>query len=179
MRLLDISAVIATGVHLFPFRTEKLSPLAPMVLGEQSPGRVGRRRLFFRPRGPRKRVFWRSRAHAAPGRLVVPGAGRLQAQVRGSSSGSERRRMRPARGRRCGRAQTVGRVASQSSASRAGGRWPACSWGPLSGSHGATAAWVGGTRAQQQRGPGVGLSAATSYGVRLTPCHRAALSDGP
>ena len=36
-------AVIATGKHLFPFRTEKLSPLAPMVLGEQSPGRVGRR----------------------------------------------------------------------------------------------------------------------------------------
>ena len=24
--------VIAAGVHLFPFRTEKLSPLAPMVL---------------------------------------------------------------------------------------------------------------------------------------------------
>src|SRR5215217_8020806 len=47
-------AVIATGKHLFPFRTEKLSPLAPMVLGEQSPGRVGRRPfLHVRPReGP-------------------------------------------------------------------------------------------------------------------------------
>src|SRR3954454_12068032 len=46
-------AVIATGKHLFPFRTEKLSPLAPMVLGEQSPGRVGRRPLLRRPRkGP-------------------------------------------------------------------------------------------------------------------------------
>src|SRR3982750_3842038 len=40
-------AVIATGIHLFPFRTEKLSPLAPMVLGEQSPGRVGRRPPSF------------------------------------------------------------------------------------------------------------------------------------
>ena len=27
-----ITVVIATGIHLFPFRTEKLSPLAPMVL---------------------------------------------------------------------------------------------------------------------------------------------------
>src|SRR6266480_2951012 len=41
-----ISAVIAVGKHLFPFRTEKLSPLAPMVLGGQPPGRVGRRPLL-------------------------------------------------------------------------------------------------------------------------------------
>ena len=33
--------VIATGFHLFPFRTEKLSPTAPMVLHTR--GRVGRR----------------------------------------------------------------------------------------------------------------------------------------
>ena len=33
--------VIATGFHLFPFRTEKLSPTAPMVLHPR--GRVGRR----------------------------------------------------------------------------------------------------------------------------------------
>src|SRR5439155_11969278 len=38
-------AVMATGVPLFPFRTEKLSRLAPMVLGAQAPGRVGRRPL--------------------------------------------------------------------------------------------------------------------------------------
>ena len=50
---LTISAVIAAGIHLFPFRTEKLSPPAPMVLGGQPPGRVGRRRITFeeRPRG--------------------------------------------------------------------------------------------------------------------------------
>ena len=37
----DIPVVIATGFHLFPFRTEKLSPTAPMVLHTR--GRVGRR----------------------------------------------------------------------------------------------------------------------------------------
>src|SRR4051812_12684556 len=44
---------IARGKHLFPFRTEQLSPAAPMVLGSQGPGRVGRRRFFMtsRPRG--------------------------------------------------------------------------------------------------------------------------------
>ena len=35
------------GVHLFPFRTEKLSLLGPMVLGGQPPGRVGRRRILL------------------------------------------------------------------------------------------------------------------------------------
>src|SRR3954447_3187839 len=76
-------AVIATGKHLFPFRTEKLSPLAPMVLGEQSPGRVGRRPfLRVRPReGPhvvqRKRTtsatsIERSRQEPAP--VTVPRA---------------------------------------------------------------------------------------------------------
>src|SRR3990170_4461547 len=41
-------AVIAAGIPLFPFRTEKLSPPAPMVLGAQAPGRVGRRPPFRR-----------------------------------------------------------------------------------------------------------------------------------
>ena len=35
---------LARGKHLFPFRTEQLSLFAPMVLGGQPPGRVGRRR---------------------------------------------------------------------------------------------------------------------------------------
>src|SRR6476659_1139563 len=38
--------VMAWGKHLFPFRTEQLSPTAPMVLGSQGPGRVGRRRFI-------------------------------------------------------------------------------------------------------------------------------------
>src|SRR5438128_9995123 len=37
--------VMARGKHLFPFRTEQLSPSAPMVLGLHGPGRVGRRRI--------------------------------------------------------------------------------------------------------------------------------------
>src|SRR3954464_12563894 len=43
----NLSVVIARGRHLFPFRTEKLSPSAPMVLGLRGPGRVGRRRSFI------------------------------------------------------------------------------------------------------------------------------------
>src|SRR4051794_35977306 len=48
----NFSVVIARGPHLFPFRTEQLSPSAPMVLGSQGPGRVGRRRFNLgRPSG--------------------------------------------------------------------------------------------------------------------------------
>ena len=36
----------SVGDHLFPFRTEKLSPTAPMVLHTR--GRVGRRQLFYK-----------------------------------------------------------------------------------------------------------------------------------
>ena len=38
-----IQVAIVTGFHLFPFRTEKLSPSAPMVLHTR--GRVGSRRF--------------------------------------------------------------------------------------------------------------------------------------
>ena len=44
---------LARGKHLFPFRTEQLSPSAPMVLGPQGPGRVGRRRFFLNTGRPR------------------------------------------------------------------------------------------------------------------------------
>ena len=36
---------MAKGFHLFPSRTQKLRPSAPMVLGWTRPGRVGRRRI--------------------------------------------------------------------------------------------------------------------------------------
>ena len=39
---------IAEGRHLFPFRTEQLSPPAPMVLPGSPGGRVGRCRDLFR-----------------------------------------------------------------------------------------------------------------------------------
>ena len=35
-----IAVAIAAGIHLFPYRTEPLSPLAPMVLPHKG-GRVG------------------------------------------------------------------------------------------------------------------------------------------
>src|SRR3954447_18357020 len=47
---------LAWGKHLFPFRTEQLSPTAPMVLGLHGPGRVGRRRFIFTSRLPAARV---------------------------------------------------------------------------------------------------------------------------
>ena len=46
-----IQAVIAAGSHLFPSRTEKLSPLAPMVLHTR--GRVGSRHFYEKPRAQR------------------------------------------------------------------------------------------------------------------------------
>ena len=36
---------IAWGIHLFPSRTQKLSPTSPMVLGWKRPGRVGSRQI--------------------------------------------------------------------------------------------------------------------------------------
>ena len=47
---------IAAGSHLFPFRTEKLSPPAPMVL--QQCGRVGRRQLTQGPVPEREPGFF-------------------------------------------------------------------------------------------------------------------------
>ena len=44
-----LSVASARGIHLFPFRTEQLSLSAPMVLGSQGPGRVGRRRSSQQP----------------------------------------------------------------------------------------------------------------------------------
>ena len=78
---------MARGKHLFPFRTERLSPSAPMVLGPQGPGRVGRRRLFVgtgRLRAARSALWklrggWSARspadcalAGAAPRRASTP-----------------------------------------------------------------------------------------------------------
>jgi hypothetical protein len=59
--LAQFPVAIAWGKHLFPFRTEQLSPTAPMVLGSQGPGRVGRRRFILewtsRPQGGSS-SFW-------------------------------------------------------------------------------------------------------------------------
>ena len=61
-----LSVVIARGPHLFPFRTEQLSPSAPMVLGPRGPGRVGRRRSS-------EPVPFAGRALLCSGSFVGPG----------------------------------------------------------------------------------------------------------
>src|SRR5271168_855279 len=61
---------LARGKHLFPFRTEKLSPSAPMVLGSQEPGRVGRRRFLHTSRPSGRLVFVVS-AGATPARALT------------------------------------------------------------------------------------------------------------
>jgi hypothetical protein len=60
---------MARGKHLFPFRTEQLSPSAPMVLGSQGPGRVGRRRFFPTGGPPAGGPPVVARRHLAPQRL--------------------------------------------------------------------------------------------------------------
>src|SRR3954469_587348 len=67
----SLSVVIARGIHLFPFRTEQLSPSAPMVLGPQGPGRVGRRRLNLRAVGFSGGPFFVRRL-GADGRDIPP-----------------------------------------------------------------------------------------------------------
>ncbi len=60
---------IATGKHLFPFRTQKLSPSAPMVLPWRRGGRVGHRRVSF--------FCARSLIVVGPGCLSSAGIGEL------------------------------------------------------------------------------------------------------
>ncbi len=48
MNILPFPVAIAEGSHPFPSRTRKLSPPALMVPGAQAPGRVSRRRNYFR-----------------------------------------------------------------------------------------------------------------------------------
>jgi hypothetical protein len=62
---------MARGKHLFPFRTEQLSPSAPMVLGSQEPGRVGRRRFFIEMQTRRRPPDGRPSCVARPARTPV------------------------------------------------------------------------------------------------------------
>ena len=43
--------IMAWGIHLFPYRTQKLSLITLMVLGGQPPGRVRNRQIIFSPSG--------------------------------------------------------------------------------------------------------------------------------
>ena len=48
--------IIAKRIHLFPYRTQKLSSLALMVLGGQLPGRVRRSHVMCRSGGTGRRT---------------------------------------------------------------------------------------------------------------------------
>ena len=52
----DYVVIIAKRIHLFPFRTQKLSSLALMVLGGQPPGRVRRSYVKCRSGGTGRRT---------------------------------------------------------------------------------------------------------------------------
>jgi len=94
---------MARGKHLFPFRTEPLSPSAPMVLGPQGPGRVGRRRFFCRASGPpfagRTRLCGGPRGLARDDATVTREARRAPAQRRRARLRSGGHDARPARPR--------------------------------------------------------------------------------
>src|SRR5665647_100809 len=101
------SAVIAEGSHLFPFRTEKLSPPAPMVLQGQPCGRVGRRRIFV-THGPL------SRSRLSGPCVVKPPAGHTRICLSTRRTSSTRRPWRSSRRSawRTGRRQPRGRLCS-------------------------------------------------------------------
>src|SRR5262249_46966438 len=65
--VIHFGVALAEGSHLFPFRTEKLSPPAPMVLPGKPGGRVGRRPI---------------RSIEEPRNLSVPGLLRFQIRHR-------------------------------------------------------------------------------------------------
>ncbi len=83
--LSPFAVALARGKHLFPFRTEQLSPSAPMVLGLHGPGRVGRRRFNVRQRAARRAA----RGRCATIRADVPEHSRLR--PRRSRCGLDRR----------------------------------------------------------------------------------------
>ena len=68
-----IGVAMAEGSHLFPYRTEKLSPPAPMVLPGRPGGRVGRRPDIFAkaPAGDCRGLLLAPRARLT--RVVQPG----------------------------------------------------------------------------------------------------------
>ena len=100
---------LARGKHLFPFRTEKLSPSAPMVLGPRGPGRVGRRRFFIagrlraaRRRSARPRTRPMRRGAVTPGldcqRASRPRRRGLPGPAPGASRRCDTTQRRPAHG---------------------------------------------------------------------------------
>jgi hypothetical protein len=149
------AVAIARGKHLFPFRTEQLSLSAPMVLGPQGPGRVGRRRFTSHEPLPRGRL------------VVVVGSprdtGTLASRSSGARAGSGGARVRRGRGggMGCGVASRLsdlglsgvgGRRALPGRSTRSGRRWRT------------GAAW----RSARNRGPGTACSPWPTAGFRTS-----------
>ena len=113
----DFPVAMAAGTHPFPFRTRPLSPPAPMVLGDRSPGRVGRRRGSSKQTTP---------AHRGGRRRVRQRTARYRAQPFADGISRERRAAPQApRRRRGAQADTVrSRVESRWQAGRVGTRAP-------------------------------------------------------
>jgi hypothetical protein len=55
---LNVNGGYRAGEHLFPFRTESLSPAPPMVLHEGSCGRVGSCRYFCQRAASMHLLMW-------------------------------------------------------------------------------------------------------------------------
>ncbi len=110
-------AVIAAGKHLFPFRTEKLSPLAPMVLGEQAPGRVGRRPFCSRRAPVRGSSSFRPVTRRAAGRATPDRAPAGGARARRATDASRRALRDPRRrtGSWCRAARVAGLASNATS----------------------------------------------------------------
>ena len=107
---------MARGKHLFPFRTEQLSPSAPMVLGPQGPGRVGRRRLFVGTGRPSGGPFCvvrhgRCRWRRAVGQPRIRRGVRRRAVRDGTPAAAPAGRRRPRRPRRSSTAVAAVRAA--------------------------------------------------------------------
>src|SRR5438105_15640344 len=91
----ETSVTIAAGKHLFPSRTQQLSPSAPMVLGWQRSGRVGHRRgLFLLPEKRRVSGVLASALGVTPSSERHSGDA-YAGSARGDAHGWVRRRQRP------------------------------------------------------------------------------------
>ena len=69
------AVTIARRIHLFPYRTQKLSSLALMILGGRPPGKVGRCRLKWSyGQAVKTPPFHGGNPGSIPGRITKPTA---------------------------------------------------------------------------------------------------------
>ena len=133
-----VSVAIAVGSHPFPFRTRKLSPPAPMVLGRRLPGRVGRRRISHEE-GPTSvgllLVLARDVGPAAVsnlggGRVPCSPHGSLRYVVQSARPDEDRRPFEPGRSSGSGRRARARRVRAVGSGGAGSGGRPVAATGP-------------------------------------------------